>query len=698
MEDDVRKKGALFLQQQRFGKRWRKMWCVLFRESHCSVSRLEIYDWTERTDKSVRKHQDNKKVIRLSSCIRVSSVDVDGSPKDTSAFLIETTEKIFVFAADRLEVDEWTQRLCEIAFPMNRTVGLQRGSSQRNNMSESNLSQSHGPEAVCMEDNSLYSQREPVAVQDFRVVVRRTDAAERCRLKGEAVLRADSEALLLLDRCGQVLFSWPYRYCGASAETSVASRQTTFSFEAGRRCDSGEGSFEFETKQGNTLFSAVDIAINRQRMTLPQRQTSTGLSSPLPRPQRQASMGLDGHPPITRSLPPRPECRLEPPVDKTLTAVKSLTLENRDSPVHRKNQVKMISSCPLPGDSAPSAAGHAPSAPPQYSQVGAERKKKTKAQSTNGSFESNRRFDAEYSLPFDLVIPDLRELRGAEPERSPVPDPLYDSIDEFQIRNIFHGSDRTDHIYDEPEGCQSSDHTLHNCDTHYTTETTHYTTETTHYTTVTTHYTTETTHYTTVTTHYTTKTTHYTTVTTHYTTETTHYTTVTTHYTTETTHYTTETTHYTTVTTHYTTETTHYTTETTHYTTETTHYTTETTTHYTTETTHYTTVTTHYTTETTHYTTETTHYTTETTHYTTETTHYTTVTTHYTTETTHYTTETTNYTTEPTHYTTETTHYTTVTTHYTTETTHYTTVTTHYTTETTHYTAETTHYTTLTGN
>lgn len=38
-----------------------------------------------------------------------------------------------------------------------------------------------------------------------------------------------------------------------------------FSFEAGRRCDSGPGNFTFETKQGNEIFSLVDQAIKLQK-------------------------------------------------------------------------------------------------------------------------------------------------------------------------------------------------------------------------------------------------------------------------------------------------------------------------------------------------------------------------------------------------------------------------------------------------
>lgn len=60
-------------------------------------------------------------IIRLSDCIRVSeAAEVDGCPKDCKAFLVETTEKTFVFAVEMVEVDDWMQKLCEIAFPVSK--------------------------------------------------------------------------------------------------------------------------------------------------------------------------------------------------------------------------------------------------------------------------------------------------------------------------------------------------------------------------------------------------------------------------------------------------------------------------------------------------------------------------------------------------------------------------------------------------
>ncbi|GAA6068371.1 docking protein 2 [Tachysurus ichikawai] len=154
MEEDIRKKGMLYVQQQRFGKKWRKVWSILYRESSCSISRLEFFECKDGGTGTLEKSkckQDTKKIIRLSDCVRVSeAADVDGCPKDCKAFLIETTEKTFVFAVEMVEVEDWMQKLCEIAFPMNWS---ERGATKRNSLPLDS-------DDVSMTDNSLYGGKE----------------------------------------------------------------------------------------------------------------------------------------------------------------------------------------------------------------------------------------------------------------------------------------------------------------------------------------------------------------------------------------------------------------------------------------------------------------------------------------------------------------------------------------------------------
>ncbi|XP_020505415.2 docking protein 2 isoform X1 [Labrus bergylta] len=523
MEEDIRKQGMLYLQQQRFGKKWKRVWSVLYRESSCSISRLEFFECKdggsiEKSDKNLRKQQEHKKVIRLADCIRVSEVEMDGCPRDTGPFLIETTEKIYIFAAERQHLDDWTHKLCEIAFPMSwMEHSVKRGSLQRGNRVD---------EDEGMEDNSLYSGREAVCV--FKVGVRRTEASDRCRLKGDVVLRADADALVMLDKTGDVVYAWPYRFLRRFGRD-----KSTFSFEAGRRCDSGEGNFEFDTKQGNFLFQAVESAINLQRISLPQRQTSGGgqvspetlqdlnlpplpfnpplfqgraLTLPPPRShvtQPPAAQAADGvysmvtepsnikmsHHKEDESVSSSPQqqqhrpllTHLEPPVDKTLTGVKSLTLDTRDLPIPRKNQVKMISSCPLPhaGPEPDPNLAPGPNPNPTFSSKSRPNPDQTYSRITLPASERATRREKrggglappctpplvppepEYSLPFDTIaMKVMTNILNSHQADSGI-DPLYDSIDEMKIRNIFPSDAeavgmtyrKVEHIYDEPEGC-----------------------------------------------------------------------------------------------------------------------------------------------------------------------------------------------------------------------------------------------------
>ncbi|NXK89145.1 DOK1 protein, partial [Formicarius rufipectus] len=104
----------------------------------------------------------------------------------------------------------------------------------------------------------------------FWVTVQRTEAAERCELRGTYVLKAERDSLVLKDpRTDEILYVWPYRLLRRYGRDKVM-----FSFEAGRRCDSGPGNFTFETKQGNEIFRLVEASIQEQKAQVEENRQS----------------------------------------------------------------------------------------------------------------------------------------------------------------------------------------------------------------------------------------------------------------------------------------------------------------------------------------------------------------------------------------------------------------------------------------
>ncbi|XP_004763383.1 docking protein 2 isoform X2 [Mustela putorius furo] len=285
MEEVAVKQGFLYLlQQQTFGKKWRRFGAVLYGESDCALARLELQEGPEKP----RRGEAARRVIRLSDCLRVAEASGEASsPRDTSAFFLETKERQYQLAAPASERSDWIQAICLLAFPGQRKELLGptgKGSRPR------------------MEENELYSSTTAAPRKEFVVTMRPTEASERCRLRGSYTLRAGETALELWGghELGSKLYEWPYRFLRRFGRDKV-----TFSFEAGRRCISGEGNFEFETRQGNEIFSALEEAISAQKNSThpgPPSQPAT-VPAVLPRPESPYSRPHDSLPPPSPSTP-----------------------------------------------------------------------------------------------------------------------------------------------------------------------------------------------------------------------------------------------------------------------------------------------------------------------------------------------------------------------------------------------------------
>ncbi|XP_036452940.1 docking protein 1b [Colossoma macropomum] len=249
------KEGQLYVQHQKFGKKWKKNWFVLYPASQNGIARLEFYDCGgSGTEKPSTKKLD-KKIIRLSECISILPAVTETCPKENmAAFCVETNDKVHVFAAEKHVTTEWVEKMCEIAF---------QGGSGSLGSPDSN-----GQQELQMAENLIYYSREEV--NEFWVSIQRTEASERCGLSGNYWLKADGESLILKEpKTKRNLLVWPYKLLRRYGRDRVM-----FSFEAGRRCDSGPGNFTFETKQGNEIFQIVESAIREQKAQAEERHQS----------------------------------------------------------------------------------------------------------------------------------------------------------------------------------------------------------------------------------------------------------------------------------------------------------------------------------------------------------------------------------------------------------------------------------------
>ncbi|XP_060904839.1 docking protein 3 [Labrus mixtus] len=242
--DSQTKTGKAYLQPHKAGKKWKPVWLSLFPHSSSGVGRLEVQAMGGDHGSGVRRHhqpQDrNMKMVRLSDLISVLRLppNAEACPMENmSAFCVETQERTMVFAALKDDCVDWVEKLCQSTF--------QRGDAS-------------GTDQLYMEENQIYASANEAS--EFRVVVQRTDAASRCGLQGSYLLQVGEEALLLKEtQKRSIIREWPYELLRRYGKDKSA-----LSIEAGRRCDSGPGTFSFETQQAEKIFSLIQITIKRK--------------------------------------------------------------------------------------------------------------------------------------------------------------------------------------------------------------------------------------------------------------------------------------------------------------------------------------------------------------------------------------------------------------------------------------------------
>ncbi|KAK2815544.1 hypothetical protein Q5P01_026011 [Channa striata] len=266
--------GKVYLQPRKAAKKWKPVWLSLFPPSSSGLGRLEIQDvggggaggdYGTGVRRHHLSHGDKKvKVVRLSELISVLRLppNAEACPMENmSAFCVETHDRMMVFAALKDECVDWVEKLCHCTF--------QRGGGSHSSQRQ-------------MEENQIYAST--VAVSEFWVVVQKTEAATRCGLQGSYWLQLGPESLLLKEpQKKNTVREWPYELLRRYGKDEL-----TLTIEAGRRCDSGPGTFIFETQQAEKIFSFIQSTIKR-KTSIKVTPTNRALS-PLPKIPDKISM------------------------------------------------------------------------------------------------------------------------------------------------------------------------------------------------------------------------------------------------------------------------------------------------------------------------------------------------------------------------------------------------------------------------
>ncbi|NXV89089.1 DOK1 protein, partial [Calonectris borealis] len=293
--------------------------------------------------------------------------------------------------------------------------------------------------------NSIYYSRDEVNA--FWVTVQRTEAAERCELRGAYVLKAERDSLVLKDpRTNAILYVWPYRLLRRYGRDKVM-----FSFEAGRRCDSGPGNFTFETKQGNEIFRLVEASIREQKAQVEEnRQSCDSLDSDSPSVVLIRQALADS---LSLELPAEGDDALAPKAG--LAPRPSAASEERDA-------TSLLKTRTLPELPVPQAKPTVPSTPPRSplpkaprAVLLAEDLSSVYSEPLDSVKGCRPWLDPLYSDPVDSK-PAGGARAASEEVQLRLPAPLYSGAYE-QVRAGGRSQappppGRREHIYDEPEG------------------------------------------------------------------------------------------------------------------------------------------------------------------------------------------------------------------------------------------------------
>lgn len=211
-------------------------YCLLFKASRHGIERLECLE--SETDK-------NPKIVTLENCVKITQ---EPTPANL-IHIVTKTGSLSLNLATEEDLKQWLVALQSVAF--------------KEKADQANTS-SHSSSTAIEEDNDLYCSSYGDGV--FVIQLIKTDASQRCNIPEKMYklsLGATDLLLVTFEDEKKVVAKWPYRFI-----RKYGYRDGHFTFEAGRKCDTGEGNFSLDHASPQEIFRCMSTKMKSMKKML----------------------------------------------------------------------------------------------------------------------------------------------------------------------------------------------------------------------------------------------------------------------------------------------------------------------------------------------------------------------------------------------------------------------------------------------